>query len=44
MKYQGKSKQQLKNSYIGAFIGFIGIAALIGFIVISALLTYLMPN
>jgi hypothetical protein len=44
MENQGKSKQQLKNSYIGAFIGFIGIAALIGFIGISAALTYLMSN
>ena len=44
MENQGKSKQQLKNSYIGAFIGFIEIAALIGFIGISAALTYLMSN
>ena len=35
MENQGKSKEQLKSSYIGAFIGFIGI---------SAVITYLMPN
>jgi|MDSX01.1.fsa_nt_gb hypothetical protein len=44
MENQGKSKEQLKSSYIGAFIGFIGIIALIGFIGISAVITYLMPN
>ena len=37
-----KSKEQIKSSYIGAFIGFIGIIALIGFIGISTLITYLM--
>ena len=44
MENKGKSKEQLKSSYIGAFIGFIGIIALIGFIGISAVITYLMPN
>lgn len=44
MENQGKSKEQLKNSYIGAFIGFIGIIALIGFIGISAVITYLTSN
>jgi hypothetical protein len=42
MENQGKSKEQLKGTYIGAFIGFIGIIALIGFIGISAVITYLM--
>ena len=37
-----ESKEQLKGSYIGAFIGFVGIVALIGFIGISAVITYLM--
>jgi hypothetical protein len=42
MENQGKSKEQLKGSYIGAFIGFIGIVVLIGFVGISAMITYLM--
>jgi hypothetical protein len=35
MENQGKSKEQLKGSYIGAFIGFVGIFVMLIYLILS---------
>jgi|13_taG_2_1085334.scaffolds.fasta_scaffold00521_10 hypothetical protein len=35
MENQGKSKEQLKGSYIGALIGFVGIFVMLIYLILS---------
>jgi hypothetical protein len=35
MENQGKSKEQLEGSYIGAFIGFVGIFVMLIYLILS---------